>query len=83
MHHRERRRDVKDEIDPADLREGLTHAQLKTLAEMEHFSWELRWVRRPMFAEPVPMVFDRGRKRFVVIRPDGTIDEEPDLALRK
>ena len=83
MHPQDRRKPPREDPGPDAKREGLTHAQQRTLAELEHFSWELRWVRRPMFRDPVPIVFNRKRERFVVIRPDGSIDEQPDLVLRE
>lgn len=35
-----------------------------------------------MFQDPVPVVSDRGGERRAVLRPDGTLDESPDLKLR-
>jgi hypothetical protein len=79
----DRRKSPLEVPDTDTLREGLTHAQKHTLAELEHFSWALRWVRRPMFRDPVPIVFDRKRERFVVILPDGSIDEQPGIVIRE
>jgi hypothetical protein len=66
-----------------DLRRGLTAQQLQTLDTMAHFGWTLRFVRRPPFQPPVPVAFDRNRERFVVIAPDGGIDDAPDLRIRR
>ena len=66
----------------ADLRAGLTPAQLATLKTMEQFQWQLRFVRRPMFQAPVPVLFDRSGERYVVLREDGSIDQNPSLRLR-
>jgi hypothetical protein len=35
-----------------------------------------------MFMPPVPVLFDRGGTRFVVIEEDGSINENPGLRLR-
>ena len=80
MYGRERRQSA--EPDTAALRSGLTPAQLNALATLEHFGWTLRFVRRPMFRDPVPVLFRRDGKRFVVLEADGTLNEAPDLVVR-
>ena len=81
MYGRERRKP--GEPDSEALRKGLTPAQLKALETLEHFRWTLRFVRRPMFKDPVPVAFRRDGKRFVVIEPDGTLNENPDIVIRE
>lgn len=78
--NRERRRGAP--LDPDALREGLTPAQLKALATLEQFGWTLRFVRRPMFLEPVPVAFDRSGEKWVVIEPDGSLNENPGFRIR-
>ena len=80
MYGRERRQS--GDLDTAALRAGLTPAQLNALGTLEHFGWTLRFVRRPMFRDPIPVLFARDGKRFVVLRADGTLDEKPDLVIR-
>ena len=77
----ERRRQTEPER-AAALRRGLTAAQLATLQTLEGFHWRLEFVRRPLFRDPLPVVFDRSRHRFVVIEPDGSINETPSLRVR-
>jgi len=69
-------------VDPQVLSEGLNPAQLRTLSTLQHFHWTLEFVRRPMFRDPVPVLFDRERKRYLVIEPDGSISEDPPIGLR-
>ena len=76
------RREGSSPADEAALRRGLTDRQLATLDTMSHFGWTLRFVRRPMFLPPIPVAFDRNRQRYVVIEPDGSVDEDPGLAIR-
>lgn len=78
----ERRRARAREADADALRRGLTAQQLQTLDTMSHFGWTLRFVRRPLFQPPVPVAFDRNRERFVVVAPDGSIDDAPGLQVR-
>jgi hypothetical protein len=61
---------------------GSNPAQLKTLSTLKHFHWTLKFVRRPMFRDPVPVLFDRDNKRHLIIEPDGAINENSDLVLR-
>lgn len=80
MYGKERRGAPAD--DPAVLREGLGPAQLKALETLEQFGWSLRFVRRPMFLEPVPVAFDRNGEKWVVIEADGTLNENPGFKIR-
>ncbi|WP_448134739.1 hypothetical protein [Stenotrophomonas rhizophila] len=68
--------------DPAQLRAGLTAEQRQAVETLEHFGWHLRFVRRPLFRDPIPVLFDRSGERFVVLQPDGTLDESQTLKLR-
>ena len=80
MSGRERRKPKPTKtLDPAELRKGLTEEQRRTLEELEHFQWTLEFVRRPLFQDPVPVLFDRERKRCVALLPDGSLDEAPKL----
>lgn len=80
MYGRERRRS--QPLDPDALREGLTPAQLDALRTLEHFRWTLKFVRRPMFQDPIPVVFDRTGERWAVLEADGSINESPGFKLR-
>jgi hypothetical protein len=68
--------------DPAQLRLGLTAEQAQAVETLEHFGWQLRFVRRPLFRDPIPVLFDRGGQRYVVLQPDGSLDESQTLKLR-
>ena len=78
FYHRKGNRAYDDETRLA----GLTPEQQGTVHTMETFHWRLEFVRRPLFRFPIPVMFNQAGDRFVVIRDDGTIDEEPDLKLR-
>lgn len=82
MFGRERRRTNGVTFEMAQLKAGLTPLQLATLAAMEQFRWTLKFVRRPMFQPPIPVVFDRGRQRHAVLEPDGSINENPGFKIR-
>ncbi|WP_149196557.1 hypothetical protein [Luteimonas suaedae] len=77
------RRARKDTPETAELRAGLTPAQQAALPTLEQFGWTLRFVRRPLFQDPVPVLFDRTGERWVVLRADGSLDEAPGFQLRE
>ena len=80
MYGRERRQTAQSAA--TALRSGLTPSQLKALDTLEQFRWTLRFVRRPMFHDPVPVVFDREGKRYAVLEADGTLNETPGFKIR-
>jgi len=75
-----RKQDVKATI---VLKRDLNQDQLIALADLEKYGWELKFVRRPMFQQPVPVVFDSDRKHYAVLKEDGTLDEKPGFDIRK
>lgn len=67
---------------PAGLAAHLNEAQKLTLANLEKFGWELRFVRRPLFLPVVPVVFDPDHRKFSVIEEDGSLNEAPAFKVR-
>ncbi|MCA0297947.1 MAG: hypothetical protein LCH68_02925 [Proteobacteria bacterium] len=76
------RRKGAPKMDDATLLAGLTPEQQATIHTMETFHWRLKFVRRPLFKIPIPVLFSREGDRYVVVNEDGTIDETPALKLR-
>ena len=76
------RRKGAPKMDDATLLAGLTPEQQATIHTMETFHWRLKFVRRPLFKTPIPVLFNRAGDRYVVVNEDGTIDETPALTLR-
>ena len=64
------------------LKKELNEAQKLALAELEKFGWELKFIRRPMFQQPIPVVFDSDRRHCAVLNSDGTLDEKPGFEIR-
>ncbi len=75
------RRKGAPKMDDATLLAGLTPEQQATIHTMETFHWRLKFVRRPLFKIPIPVLFNREGDRYVVVNEDGTIDETPALKL--
>ena len=76
------RRKGAPKMDDATLLAGLTPEQQATIHTMETYHWRLKFVRRPLFKIPIPVLFNRDGDRYVVVNEDGTIDETPALKLR-
>jgi len=81
MFGRERRRQS-ESAEAASLRSGLNPQQLAALTTLEHFQWTLRFVRRPLFDAPIPVMVDRTGTRYAVLEPDGSLNEAPDFKIR-
>ena len=74
MYGRERRKPQSQA--QAALRAGLTPAQSTALDTLEHFRWTLKFVRRPMFQDPIPVVVHPDGERHAILEPDGSISAE-------
>ena len=71
-----------DAENKARLRALLNEDQHLTLADLERFGWELKFVRRPMFQPSIPVVFDADRKTWAVLEADGTLNAFPGFEIR-
>ena len=64
------------------LEKELSFDQIVTLRDLERFGWELKFIRRPPFQPPIPVIFDPDRKHYAVILQDGSLDEAESLNIR-
>ncbi|HQW82448.1 MAG TPA: hypothetical protein PLQ74_11330 [Pseudomonadota bacterium] len=64
------------------MERDLNQEQLITLRGLERYGWELKFIRRPPFKPSIPIVFDSDRKKFAVLKDDGTLDENPGFNIR-
>lgn len=64
------------------LLEQLNPSQLRMLRELECFGWELRFVRRPPFVEPIPVIF-AGDDAYITLRFDGSLVDQPPFDIRQ
>ena len=71
-----------DQDNRARLRALLNDEQRTTLAELERFGWELKFVRRPLFQPSIPVVFVADRKTCAVLEIDGKLNEHPGFDIR-
>ncbi|NNJ93171.1 MAG: hypothetical protein HKP57_00300, partial [Halobacteria archaeon] len=56
-----------------DLREQLNAEQRMTLGELELLGWTLKFVRRPLFQDPVPVVVSDDKDEIGLLDADGKI----------
>lgn len=67
---------------PDNLESMLNEAQLIALPSLERFGWELRFVRRPLFQDAVPVVFNADGTSVGVLEEDGRLNLQVDLQIR-
>ena len=68
---------------PDNLEDYLNPIQLQALRQIENFGWELKFVRRPLFQDPLAVIINNDGDRVGTLEPDGRIDLHHDFALRK
>lgn len=67
---------------PDNLKELLNEAQWQTLKGIEYADWVLKFVRRPLFQDLVPVVHNPEDDRIGVLEKDGSVDMQPDIGIR-
>ena len=76
----EKRRDA-DPI-PENLEDWLSQDQLDALKQLENFGWQLQYIRRPAFQDPIVIIYCRDNNKFGILEKDGKIDTDPDIVIR-
>jgi len=77
----EKRKD--DKPIPDRLEDVLNDVQMLALRQIERFGWQLRFVRKPLFQEPVPVVFSADGDKIGILEEDGRINMEADIKVRE
>jgi hypothetical protein len=80
MNRERRKRGI---LNPDNLEELLNKNQLQALSGMKHTEWELRFVRRPLFQEPVPVVLNTKDGSIGILDKDGSIRIQTDIKVRE
>lgn len=68
---------------PEDLEAYLNTAQITALRQIQPFGWELTFVRRPMFLEPVAVITNTDGIRVGTLEADGRIDLQQNFKMRE
>ncbi len=67
---------------PLNLREFLSDDQRRSLKQIEGFGWQLAFVRRPLFQDPIVVIRNGEASKFSVLESDGTVNDQPDIYIR-
>ena len=67
---------------PENLGEMLNPIQLSALRQIESFGWQLKFVRRPLFQDPLPIVYSADGEKIGILEDDGRLNMEPDIQVR-
>ena len=65
------------------LERQLNESQRYTLRELERFGLTLAFVRRPMFQPAVGVVRDATARSYLLIEPDGSVNDKALIELRE
>ncbi|MEW8027466.1 MAG: hypothetical protein AB2792_17190 [Candidatus Thiodiazotropha sp.] len=68
---------------PDNLNEVLNNLQLLALQKAEGFGWKLKFVRRPLFQEVVPVIINPSGNKIGVLESNGEINMHPDTKIRQ
>ena len=67
---------------PSNLKQYLNELQLSELHKIESFGWNLLYLRRPLFQEPVAVVIHDDGQAMAVLEQDGSLNLESKLQIR-
>lgn len=78
---------LEDRRSPAPLSrkemEGkLSMDQMMSLHRLESFGWTLRFIRQPLFQDPVPVVMQGKGKPIGILEEDGKLNINVDIQIR-
>ena len=68
---------------PDNLEDYLNGEQVRALRQIENFGWELKFVRRPLFQEPIAVIINTDGDRVGTLEADGRIDLQQNFELRQ
>ena len=64
------------------VKETLNPAQMDALLEFQYFGWRLKFIRRPLFQEPVPIIYNAKFDQIGIIDSDGYLNMDLELEIR-
>ena len=67
---------------PDNLDDWLTPDQKQMLHQIESFGWRLKYIRRPVFQDPIVILISDDGKKIGVLEKDGRVNMEPDITIR-
>jgi len=70
------------ELNQVDVKKYLNRMQLNALIECQYFGWKLKFVRTPLFQDPVPVLYNAKIDQIGIMDPDGHINLDVNLEVR-
>jgi len=67
---------------PDNLEDWLSPEQMQMLHQIESFGWKIKFIRRPVFQDPVIVLVGDDEKKIGILEKDGRINMDPDIVLR-
>jgi hypothetical protein len=68
---------------PENLKEILNEAQWQALSGIKYSGWELQFLRRPLFQDPVLVVHNSNDGRTGILEKDGRIRMQASIKVRE
>ena len=65
-----------------EMEAKLSMEQLMSLRRLESFGWTLRFLRQPLFQDPVPVVIQGNGKAVGILEADGRLNIDVDIQIR-
>ena len=56
--------------------------QILSYRSVERFGWYIKFIRRPLFQQPIIVLSNPDGSTLAVLEEDGTINENPDIVIR-
>ena len=72
-----------DKAIPDKVLNYLNEDQLAQLCTIERFGWELIYIRRPLFQDPVAVVINPNGRSIGVLDNDGSLNLDPCIETRQ
>ena len=67
---------------PTNLKDYLSEEQMMSLNNLSHFGWEIFFIRRPAFKNPVVVLLNSDGHSIGILGDDGKIQVDPDIVIR-
>ena len=67
---------------PEYVEKYLNEDQQAQLQTIERFGWNLKYIRRPIFQDPVVIVMNPDIGSVAVVENDGSLNQQPDIEMR-
>ena len=67
---------------PDNLEDWLSEEQMQMLHQIESFGWHIKFIRRPVFQDPIIVLVSDDGKKIGILEKDGRINMNPDITLR-